>query len=79
MAKLKGVIVVDVEHCKGCGVCTVNCPQKVVELGKKVNSKGYYYAFMAQPDECTGCTNCAVVCPDGAITVYRTKIENERT
>ena len=73
MAKLKGTIVVDTERCKGCGVCTVNCPRKVVELGKSVNSKGYCYAYMAQPDECTGCTNCAVVCPDGAITVYRVK------
>ena len=75
MAKLKGAIVVDVERCKGCGVCVVNCQQKVIELGKNVNSKGYVYTFMTQPDDCTGCSNCAMVCPDGAITVYRTKIE----
>jgi len=73
MAKVKGAIVVDVERCKGCGVCTVNCPQEVVELGKKVNSKGYYYAIMTQSDKCTGCVNCGIVCPDGAIKVYRTK------
>jgi 2-oxoglutarate ferredoxin oxidoreductase subunit delta len=75
MAKVKGAIVVNAERCKGCGVCVVNCLQKVIELGKSVNSKGYYYAYQARPDDCTGCTNCAVVCPDGAITVYRTKIE----
>jgi len=73
MAKVKGAIVVDVERCKGCGVCTVNCQQKVVELGKSVNAKGYYYACAALPEECTGCANCAVVCPDGAIMVYRVK------
>ena len=74
MAKVKGAIVVDTERCKGCGVCTVNCLQKVIELGASVNSKGYYYAQMVQPDDCTGCTNCAIVCPDGVITVYRVKV-----
>ena len=29
MAKVKGTIVVDIEKCKGCGVCTVNCPNDV--------------------------------------------------
>ena len=74
MAKIKGTILVDVERCKGCGVCTVNCPQEIVKMGENVNSKGYSYAYLAQPDDCTGCTNCALVCPDGAITVYRVKV-----
>ena len=74
MAKVKGAIVVEKDRCKGCGICAVNCPQKVVELGKNVNSKGYYYAYMTQPDNCTGCANCAIVCPDGAIKVYRGKV-----
>ncbi len=68
----KGTIVVDVEHCKGCGVCVPQCPQGVIALSKKVNGKGYNYLEM-QNDRCTGCTNCAVVCPDGVITVYRAK------
>ena len=76
MAKVKGAILVNTERCKGCGVCAVNCPRTVLELGKKVNSRGYYYACMVNPEACTGCTNCAITCPDGAITVYRVKIEN---
>ncbi len=68
----KGTIVVDIERCKGCGVCINNCPQQVIQLSKKVNSKGYHFMEM-QNDRCTGCTNCAVVCPDGVITVYRAK------
>ena len=75
MAKVKGAIVVNIERCKGCGVCTVNCSGKLLELGKNVNSKGYYYAQLAQPDDCTGCANCAIICPDGAITVYRKKVQ----
>jgi 2-oxoglutarate ferredoxin oxidoreductase subunit delta len=75
MAKVKGAIVVDVEKCKGCGVCIPACPQNVIELSKEVNGKGYRYAYMNLPEECTGCINCAIVCPDGVISVYRVKLE----
>ena len=68
----KGAIVIDTEKCKGCGVCIVACPNKVIALSKKVNSKGYNY-LEVQNDNCIGCANCAIVCPDGVITVYRAK------
>lgn len=70
---MRGAVVVDIEKCKGCGVCVVNCPTKTLALNKEVNAKGYNYAFMATPESCTGCTNCATVCPDTVITVYRVK------
>ncbi|MDD2289535.1 MAG: 4Fe-4S binding protein [Bacteroidales bacterium] len=70
----KGAIVVDIERCKGCSVCVVNCPTQTIALAKKVNSKGYPYSYMENPDSCTGCGNCATVCPDSVITVYRVKI-----
>ena len=75
MAKIKGTIVVDVERCKGCGVCTVNCPTEVLALNRDVNSKGYNFAYMEKPDDCIGCANCAMVCPDSCITVYRQKFQ----
>lgn len=75
MAKVKGVIVVDIEKCKGCSICIPACPTDVIALAKEVNGKGYHFAFMENPDVCTGCTNCAVVCPDGVITVYRVKVK----
>ena len=73
MAKARGAIVVEKERCKGCEVCTVNCPFDVIAMSKQVNGKGYNFAYMESPDECTGCTNCAIVCPDGVISVYRIK------
>lgn len=73
MAKVKGDIVIDIEKCKGCEICIEACPQQVIEMSKKVNSKGYHYAESVN-DKCTGCANCAIVCPDGVITVYMLKI-----
>jgi len=75
MAKVRGAIVVDIEKCKGCGICVVACPTKVIGLAKEVNSKGYNYAHMANPESCVGCTSCGLVCPDSAITVYKAKAE----
>lgn len=75
MGKIKGVVVVDTERCKGCNLCVVACPLKVLALAKEVNLKGYNYAQQVLEDTCTGCTLCAVVCPDGCLAVYRTKVE----
>jgi len=73
MAKVRGAIVVDTERCKGCNLCVVACPTKVIELNDIVNGKGFHPAYPARHDDCTGCMNCATVCPDMCITVYRLK------
>ena len=75
MAKIKGAIVIDIERCKGCELCVDSCPTNVISMEKKVNAKGYHFAYMLNPDACTGCANCAVVCPDGVIEVYRKKFD----
>jgi len=77
MAKIRGMVVIDRERCKGCDVCVVSCPTKVLALAAEVNGKGYHYACAVDAEACTGCTNCAIVCPDSCITVYREKVIKE--
>ncbi len=68
-----GLLDIDVQKCKGCGVCVANCPTKCISLSKSVNYKGYNYIEMTD-ETCIGCSSCAIVCPDSVITVYRKKI-----
>lgn len=66
-------IVIDVERCKGCGLCTQVCPKgDLVQMSEEFNSKGYRTSKFVDPEKkCIGCAFCANMCPDVAITVYR--------
>ena len=57
------------ERCKSCGYCVKFCPKHVLEIGTKVNSKGYEYVTPARPEDCIGCGICAQKCPRKLITV----------
>ena len=74
MAKIKGAVVVNVERCKGCNLCVVECPSNVLALSKEANAKGYNFSQMSDPDSCVGCAACAWVCPDACITVYKVRV-----
>ena len=72
MLKIYGAVTINTERCKGCNLCVVACPTKVLQLQpKEVNNRGYHFAYMAQPEKCIGCQSCALVCPDACIEVYR--------
>ena len=36
MAKMRGLIVVDTERCKGCNLCAVACPLNLIEMAATV-------------------------------------------
>jgi 2-oxoglutarate ferredoxin oxidoreductase subunit delta len=69
----KGRVVVEVQRCKGCTLCTTACPQEILVMAEeKLNARGYHPVEVVDPDgKCTGCALCAVICPDACLTVYR--------
>ncbi len=65
-------ITIDLEKCKGCGLCCDVCPKKIVEIEKKkTNAKGYFTAHCTDDIQCMGCAMCAKMCPECAISVER--------
>ena len=67
-----GAVVVAVDRCKGCGLCTHVCPVHILELDQdRFNAKGYHPVTVSNPQACTGCAACATICPDVVFTVYR--------
>ena len=67
----RGNITIDVEECKGCGLCVESCPPKCLELAPELSSYGVHAARYTGHD-CTGCGICFYCCPEpGAIIVYR--------
>jgi 2-oxoglutarate ferredoxin oxidoreductase subunit delta len=60
---------VERDRCKGCTLCVERCPQKVLEMSKEINVKGYFFASPVRPHVCIGCRICAVTCPDVAIEI----------
>jgi 2-oxoglutarate ferredoxin oxidoreductase subunit delta len=67
----RGLLRVDGDECKGCGLCIEACPPKVIHLSERLNHYGYRTASYAGKG-CTGCGICFMACPEpGAITVMR--------
>jgi NAD-dependent dihydropyrimidine dehydrogenase PreA subunit len=67
----RGLLRIDGDECKGCGLCIEACPPKVIAMSERLNHYGYRTAVYAGAG-CTGCGICFMACPEpGAITVLR--------
>jgi Pyruvate/2-oxoacid:ferredoxin oxidoreductase delta subunit len=67
----RGKVTIDVEECKGCGLCVESCPPKCLDLAPELSSYGVHPARYTGHG-CTGCGICFYCCPEpGAIVVYR--------
>jgi NAD-dependent dihydropyrimidine dehydrogenase PreA subunit len=71
MGQSQGMVKIDSDECKGCGLCVEACPGKCLELDPGLNQYGVHPAHY-RGEACTGCGICFYNCPEpGAITVFR--------
>jgi 2-oxoglutarate ferredoxin oxidoreductase subunit delta len=67
-----GKIVINIDYCKGCELCTTACAKKLLKIGTQFNKNGYYAVeYCGEDGDCTGCALCAEMCPDIAIEVWK--------
>jgi 2-oxoglutarate ferredoxin oxidoreductase subunit delta len=62
---MDGLVQMDLELCKACGVCIELCPDKVFDIDQ------LGYPVLARPEDCSQCLLCELHCPDFAIEVRR--------
>ncbi len=65
----------DRDRCKGCELCSFQCPQKIIGMSSLINTKGYFPAELKDPARCIGCMICALVCPDVAISIQGNAVQ----
>ncbi len=61
----KGIVIVNEDWCKGCGICADVCPKGVLKLDKlRLKMQ------VEKPDDCIACGQCEMICPDFCIFVF---------
>ncbi|OGS21083.1 MAG: hypothetical protein A2252_03875 [Elusimicrobia bacterium RIFOXYA2_FULL_39_19] len=62
-------VIIDTEICKGCELCVIYCPKKIIKKTHKLNKIGYNPVNVENPADCTSCGICYLMCPDYAIKI----------
>jgi 2-oxoglutarate ferredoxin oxidoreductase subunit delta len=66
---VRGTVNIDTRVCKGCELCIVACPPRVLVMSDNVNELGYRYPRLLAG--CTGCLACLQICPDFVFDVFK--------
>lgn len=69
--KNRFVVEIDLQRCKGCSLCVLYCPKKVLSISDKVNLLGYRYCKVVDEESCSGCGSCYLMCPEYCIKIYK--------
>jgi 2-oxoglutarate ferredoxin oxidoreductase subunit delta len=69
--KNKYKVKIDEKICKGCGLCIIACPRKILKASAKYNSKGLHPVSIITGFACSGCGFCYIMCPDTAIEIIQ--------
>jgi 2-oxoglutarate ferredoxin oxidoreductase subunit delta len=66
-------VCIEIEVCKGCGICVAACPKKILKMSIHRNAKGAETVEQIDPEKCVKCGTCQDICPDLAIWVCETE------
>ena len=67
----RGLVEINTEECKGCGLCVAACALKLLKLSETLNRYGYH-TCVYQGEGCSGCGICFYACPEpGGIRVFK--------
>lgn len=69
--KKQSKLVFNEERCKGCGLCVLACPRKLLAISDRLNNQGYPVAECTDDEKCNSCALCAEMCPDVVIEVWK--------
>ncbi|MFQ3675334.1 MAG: ferredoxin family protein [Endomicrobiia bacterium] len=69
--KNKFIVKIEMQSCKGCSLCIVNCPKKNLKLSEKINRLGYKYCEVIDENNCNGCGVCYLMCPEYCIEIFK--------
>ena len=64
-----GIVHIIDDRCKGCGFCIEFCPQEVLFISDRTNTKGYHPPEVMPDVLCINCGLCTLLCPDFAIYI----------
>ena len=64
----RGNVAVNVDECKGCGLCVESCPPKCLVLLPQLSAYGVHPAHYTGKD-CTGCGICVEICPTSCLAM----------